>query len=186
MRKIKPKMTKQEKALTKINSFINEKCKPLHNVGIILSAFCDFLQEHRKLYDDEHCYLKPYLKGTLTSVVNKTKKFIEYNYIQEHMKEQVTKIKKIVEENFDSELSFEEKNRNNLFQKEYYEVDYRIYKTYACALICLSTVIDMFFLKEKDKIYDTFKEKLKISLSEFKIYNNFWQKEVQEIKVKLF
>ena len=185
MRKIKPKMTKEEKTIAKRNKFIIDKCKPLHNVGVILSAFCDFLQEHRELYDNEHCYLKPYLKGVLTSTVKKVKNFVEYNYIQEHLQEQVKIIKKVVEENFNQELNFEENIKKEFFQNDYNDIDYKIFKTYACALICMSTVLDMFYTKEKDPIYDSFKIRLKSSLVEFKIYNNFWQKEVQEIKVKM-
>lgn len=185
MRKIKPKLSKQERKLTKINNLIIEKCKPLHNVGIILSAFCDFLQEHRELYNNKYCYLKPYLKGTLTSVVNKTKKLIEYDYVQEHFKYQVNSIKEIVEKNFNEEINLEEERKKGTFKNDFNDINYKIYKTYACALICLSTVIDIFFLKEKSTIYDKFKEKMKIALKDFKTYNNFWQKEVQEIKINL-
>lgn len=182
MRKIKPKMTKKEKIEFKNNKILNKVCKPIHNVGLILSAFVDYLQEHRDLYNNEETYIKPYLKGYLTSVINKTKEFIDYNFIKEKHDYQI--IKKVIDANFMEELNFDKEIQKEFFEKES-EVNCKLFKTYACALICVGTIYDMFMMKHKEPIYNDFKKRLNNILAEFKIYDNFWQKEIHEINVKI-
>lgn len=182
MRKVKPKMTKKEKVEFKNNKIMNKVCKPVYNVGLILSAFVDYLQEHRELYNNEETYLKPYLKGYLTSVINKTKEFIDYNFIKEN--NNYEPIKKVINDNFLEELNFDKEIQKEFFEKES-EVNCKLFKTYACALICIGTIYDMFIVKEKNPVYNDFKERLKKILLEFKVYDNFWQREIQEINVRI-
>ena len=42
----------------------------------IVDLLMDFIRSHRKLWDQEDTYLKPWLKGILTSVANKLEKFV--------------------------------------------------------------------------------------------------------------
>lgn len=182
MRRVKPKMTKKEKQEYKNNKIITGICKPVRNVGLILATFVDYLQEHRDLYNNKETYIKPYLKGYLTSVINKTKEFIEYNFIKEN--ENYQAIKKVIESNFIEELHFDKEIREQFFEKES-EINCKLFKTYACALICIGTIYDMFIIREKNPVYNDFKERLKKILHEFKVYDNFWQKEIQEINVRI-
>lgn len=182
MRKAKPKMTKKEKQEYKNNQILNKVCKPVHNVGLILSAFVEYLQEHRDLYDNEDTYIKPYLKGYLTSVIKKTKEFIDYNFMKENHNYQP--VKKVIDTNFIEELKFDKEIREEFFEKES-EVNCKLFKTYACALICIGTIYDMFMIKQKDPIYNDFKRRLNKIFAEFKIYDNFWQKEIQEINIRI-
>lgn len=60
-----------------------------------------------------------------------------------------------------------------------------LFKTYACALVCVGTIYDMFLQREKNPIYDGYKVELRKILKEFKIYDNFWQNEVEKIYIQI-
>lgn len=182
MRKIKPKMTKKEKIENKNRKVIDKIFRPVHNTEIILATFIDYLQEHRDLYNNKETYIKPYLKGYLTSVIKKLKIFIQYDEVIKH--KGYNKVKDIIENNFKEELNLDVKSRKEFFEKES-EVNCRLFKTYACALTCVGTVHDMFVKREKSPVYNEYKAQLNSILKEFKIYDNFWQNEVEKIYVTI-
>lgn len=174
-------MSKKERIQCKKNKLVNNLCKPIYNVGLILKTFIDYLQEHRELYDNKEAYLKTYLKGRLTHVINRTKDFINYNYIGENIGN-VQAVKNVIEDNFAEELNLDKEIKEEFFEKES-EINQKLFKTYVCALVCVSTIYDMFMKKENNPLYNDFKKKLKDIFLEFKIYDDFWQNEVQKINV---
>lgn len=182
MRKAKPRMTKKERMISDNRRKIDKICKPIYNVEIILATFIDYLQQHRDLYNNKETYIKPYLKGYLTSVINKVKKFILYEKVTSNKNYQ--KVKDIIEDNFNEELRVDVKSRKEFFEKES-EVNCRLFKTYACALTCVGTVHDMFVKREKNPVYNEYKVQLNSILKEFKIYDNFWQNEVEKIYITI-
>lgn len=182
MRKAKPRMTKKERIVSENKRKISKICRPIYNVEIILATFIDYLQQHRDLYNNKETYIKPYLKGYLTSVINKIKKFILYDEVINNMN--YGKVKNIIEDNFKEELKIDTKAKKEFFEKES-EVNCMLFKTYACALVCVGTIYDMFLQREKNPIYDGYKVELRKILKEFKIYDNFWQNEVEKIYIQI-
>lgn len=182
MRKAKPRMTKKERIISDNRRKIDKICKPIYNVEIILATFIDYLQQHRDLYNNKETYIKPYLKGYLTSVINKVKKFILYEKVTSNKNYQ--KVKDIIEDNFNEELRVDVKSKKEFFERES-EVNCKLFKTYACALVCVGTIYDMFLQSEKNPIYNEYKEELRKILREFKIYDNFWQNEVEKIYITI-
>lgn len=106
---------KKERIQCKRNKLVNNLCKPIYNVGLILKTFIDYLQEHRELYDNKEAYLKPYLKGRLTHVINRTKDFINYNYIGENIGN-VQAVKNVIEDNFAEELNLDKEIKRHIFR----------------------------------------------------------------------
>lgn len=182
MRKIKPKMTKKERIISDNRKKVDKIFKPIYNVEIILATFVDYLQEHRDLYNNKETYIKPYLKGYLTSVINKIKKFILYEKVTNNIN--YNEVKTVIEENFVEELKINSKTQEEFFEKES-EVNCKLFKTYVCALVCISTVYDMFLQREKNPIYNEYKIELKKILKEFKVYDNFWQNEIEKINIAM-
>ncbi len=182
MRKAKPRMTKKERIISENKRKINKICRPIYNVEIALATFVDYLQQHRDLYNNKETYIKPYLKGYLTSVINKIKKFIMYEDVIKN--KNYDNVKTVIEDNFEEKMEFDVKSKKEFFKKES-EVNCKLFKTYACALACVGTVYDMFLQREKNPIYNEYKSELRKILKEFKIYDNFWQNEVEKIYIQI-
>ena len=93
-------------------------------------------------------------------------------------------VKTIIEDNFNEELNFDVKSKKEFFERES-EVNCKLFKTYACALACIGTAYDMFLNREKNPIYNEYKYEVRKILKEFKVYDNFWQNEVEKIYIKI-
>lgn len=182
MRKSKPRMTKKERMISDNRRKIDKICRPIYHVEVVLATFVDYLQQHRDLYNDKETYIKPYLKGYLTSVINKMKNFIMYEEVIKN--KNYNNVKTIIEDNFNEELNFDVKSKKEFFERES-EVNCKLFKTYACALACIGTAYDMFLNREKNPIYNEYKYEVRKILKEFKVYDNFWQNEVEKIYIKI-
>lgn len=181
MRKIKEKISNKEKSNKRKNNKLQKQCLPLHNTGVMLTLFNEFLKEHRELFDNEECYLEPYLKGILTRTYKKIDFLLKYNFNKEFFKDAIKHAKKSIIEIYDTTV---EKVGEEV--KKLSKINYEIFKTYACMYIILHAIHENFVKIEKDKIYNSFKNRMTDTLHEFKLYNNFWQKEISEFEVQFF
>lgn len=181
MRKVRPKTTKKEREENKNKKKLNEICKPIFDVGLILSVFVEYLQEHKSLYDNEETYIKPYLKGYLTSVINRTKEFIKYNYFKEKFNSEP--VKELINTQYIEALENGAELKEEFYNKES-EINCRIVETFSCALICMETIKKMFIQQYRNPIYYDFKIRLNSIFSEFEIYDIFFQNEIQTINIK--
>lgn len=180
MRKIK----NNNKKIKKTKRYYERNIKIDINKSIIRTVWAadilvDIIKWHRELWDEKNTYLKPWLKGVLTSSANHLKKFVdmfsntndEYNFSIVQSKKE--KNKKIIEEMF--QKSTEEK-RILLLTNGKKNTNYNIFKSYSLLKIVLKTLETD--LETISIYYRNAKKELCNVLKELSIYIKWWNKEV--------